>query len=75
MLCDQLDFKSRQRLAELMKEIDESADNKEQFEQDKSMISSNISSNNAYLYSKDDLDSIERINNQLKNVVPMLPPS
>ena len=45
----------------------------EEFDQNKSYMSKNQrDNNNAYLYSTDDADKMQRINDQLKTKVPML---
>ena len=82
MICDQLDEQSKNRLDNLMKDIDENLEEiikeKEEFyapEANKSTITRLSDAHNAYLYSKEDSENIERINQSLNQVVPMLPPS
>lgn len=83
MICEQLDETSRNRLDNLMKDIDDHLEDiikeKEEYEKpdgDQSVFSKALTdANNAYLYSRDDMDKIEKINESLRKVTPMLPPS
>ena len=83
MICEQLDDSSKNRLDNLMKDIDDNIDDiikeKEEYEKPdggQSVFSKAISeANNAFLYSRDDMDKMERINESLRKVTPMLPPS
>lgn len=82
MKCDQLDEASTQRLNIMMQDIDDHLDEIKQ-EQidfysgdcDKSQMSKQTDSNNAYLYSMDDATAMERINESLRKNAPMLMPS
>ena len=73
---------SKQRLDDLMKDIDDNIDNlvkeKQEFysiDANKSHISSKLNDGKgAYLYSKEDTEKIEKINQSLQRVTPMLPP-
>jgi hypothetical protein len=42
---------------------------------EKSQYGTAIENDNAYLYTQDDVDKIEKINESLRKVAPMLPPS
>lgn len=83
MICDQLDEASRSRLDRLTEDIDADLDDfikkKDEFyaiEMEKSQYGGVVTEgNNAYLYSKEDVDRIEKINESLRKVAPMLPPA
>ena len=82
MICDTLDEASRSRLLMLTEDIDNDLDDyikkKDEFyaiEMEKSQYGPITDANNAYLYSKEDVDRIERINESLRKVTPMLPPA
>lgn len=83
MICEQLDDNSKSRLEILMKDIDDNLDeiNKEKIDfynvdaSDKhSQYTKIADANNAYLYSKMDMDQMEKINDSLRKMAPMLPP-
>lgn len=83
MRCDTLDEQSKSRLDRLTEDIEENLDDfikkKEEYyaiEIEKSQFGEKQSDpDNAYLYSKDDVERIERINESLRKVAPMLPPA
>lgn len=83
MICDQLDEQSKNRLDSLIKDIDENLDDiikeKEEFysyDINKSSYTNKINDGkSAYVYSRDEVDKIERINESLRKITPMLPPS
>lgn len=83
MICDQLDEQSKNRLDSLIKDIDDNLEDiikeKEEFytaDINKSTYTNKINDGKgAYLYSKDDIDKIEHINDSLRRMAPMLPPS
>jgi hypothetical protein len=83
MICDTLDEQSKSRLGRLMEDIDEDLDSylkkKEEFEKlalldDRLTAVKTADPDNAYNYSKHDVDRIEKINESLMKVAPMLPP-
>lgn len=80
MKCDTLDEESKSRLNRLTEDIDGDLESymkkKDEFyaiEMEKSEYGPINDPNNAYLYSKDDVDKIEKINESLRKVAPMLP--
>ena len=83
MICDTLDQNARSRLDRLTQDIDEDLDDfikkKDEFylqEFERSQIGGPIPNvDNAYLYTEADVERIERINESLRKVAPMLPPS
>ena len=83
MICDQLDQNTRSRLDRLTQDIDEDLDEfikkKDEFylqEFERSQMGGPIPNvDNAYLYSGADVERIEKINESLRKVAPMLPPS
>jgi hypothetical protein len=83
MICDQLDDNARSRLDKLTEDIDEDLDNfikkKDEFylqDIEKSQMGGHIpNADNAYLYTSDDVNRIEKINESLRKVAPMLPPA
>ena len=82
MICDQLDEASKSRLDRLTEDIDADLDvfmkKKDEFyaiEMEKSQYGPISDANNAYLYTKEDVDRIEKINESLRKVAPMLPPA
>lgn len=86
MICDTLDEPSKNRLLMLTEDIDGDLDQfikqKDEYYalvfDDKTSLAGmkSISDpDNAYLYTKNDVDRIERINESLMKVAPMLPPS
>ena len=82
MLCDQLDEFSKIKLDKMLKEIDDNLDaikqDKESYYRDmcdnKSQMSKYDNAENAYLYSKDNMQKMEQINDSLRSIAPMLPP-
>jgi len=79
MKCDTLDEESKSRLNRLTEDIDGDLESymkkKDEFyaiEMEKSEYGPINDPNNAYLYSKDDVDKIEKINESLRKVAPML---
>jgi len=84
MICDTLDEQSKGRLGRLMEDIDGDLDTflkkKEEYEKlalldDRLTAIKTTDPDNAYNYSRDDVDRIEQINESLRKVAPMLPPS
>ncbi len=83
MICDQLDENAKSRLDNLTKDIDEDLDDfikkKDEFylqDIERSQFGGRpTGTDNAYLYSQEDVDRIEKINESLRKVAPMLPPA
>lgn len=75
MICEQLDDRSKSRLDILMADID---DNLEELQKQKEDYDNQSQftkvTDNAYLYSKEDMEHMEKINDSLRKVAPMLPP-
>ena len=83
MKCDQLNEESKARLASMMLDIDENLEEiqkeKDEFysaDINKSSYTAKINDGNrAYLYSIEDGDRLDKINNSLMKITPMLLPA
>lgn len=81
MICDQLDEQSKIKLDKMVKDIEDNLDSikeeKVAYYKDmcdnKSQFSKLDNAENAYLYSKDNMQKMEQINDSLRSIAPMLP--